>query len=175
MEPFLDPAWYRVAELQPRLRAHVRIHRHHYRGERWYVLQDNTTGRFHRFTPTAFEIVARMDGRRSVDAIWRLVCARHEEDPPSQPECIRLLHQLHAADALQVDIPPDTAELLRRGQRSRRQRWLQQLRSPLFQRVPLVDPERFLERIRPLVKACFSPAAAVLWVLIGRASCRERV
>jgi putative peptide zinc metalloprotease protein len=165
VEPFLDPAWYRVAELQPRLRAHVRIHRHHYRGERWYVLQDNTTGRFHRFTPTAFEIVARMDGRRSVDAIWRLVCERHEEDPPSQPECIRLLHQLHAADALQVDIPPDTAELLRREGRSRRQRWMQQLRSPLFQRVPLVDPERFLERVAPLVKACFSPAAAVVWVL----------
>ncbi len=30
--------WYRVAPLKPRLRGHVEIHRHLYRGQLWYVL-----------------------------------------------------------------------------------------------------------------------------------------
>ena len=40
MSDLHSPSWYRVAQLRPRLRGHARIHRHHYRGELWYVLED---------------------------------------------------------------------------------------------------------------------------------------
>ncbi len=51
--PLYSPLWYRVEGLKPRLRSHVEIHRHKYRGEIWYVLQDHATGRLQRFTPAA--------------------------------------------------------------------------------------------------------------------------
>ena len=53
-ESLFSPSWYRVAELKPSLRGHTRIHRHDYRGEVWYVLQDHAKGRYYRFTPTAY-------------------------------------------------------------------------------------------------------------------------
>jgi hypothetical protein len=40
VKSLFSPSWYRVAGLKPRLRRHAHIHRHHYRGELWYVLQD---------------------------------------------------------------------------------------------------------------------------------------
>ena len=45
-------SWYRVAALKPRLRSHAEIHRHQYRGQTWYVLQELTMERFlqHPFT-----------------------------------------------------------------------------------------------------------------------------
>ena len=52
-QSLFSPSWYRAASLKPRLRSHLDIHRHHYRGERWYVLQDHASGRFQRFTPSA--------------------------------------------------------------------------------------------------------------------------
>ena len=69
-------AWYRVADLKIRLRRHTRIHRHTYRDRTWYVLQDRMTGQFHRFTPEAYEVIGRMDGRRSLQQIWDDACAR---------------------------------------------------------------------------------------------------
>ena len=54
----LSPSWYRVADLRPRLRSHVRIHRHHYRGELWYVLEDRVSRRMHRFNPVAYYLIA---------------------------------------------------------------------------------------------------------------------
>ena len=61
-EPIFSASWYRVAELRPRLRSHARIHRHKYRGNTWFVLQDFSTGRFMRFTPTAHRVIGLMDG-----------------------------------------------------------------------------------------------------------------
>jgi len=78
-----SPSWYRVASLKPRLRGHVQIHRHHYRGELWYVLQDHLSGRLQRFTPMAYQLIGMMDGKRTVREIWeQFACATLQADAP---------------------------------------------------------------------------------------------
>src|SRR2546425_8062481 len=113
-----SPSWYRVAALTPRLRSHAQIHRHQYRGQVWYVLQDLSTHRYHRFSPAAYLIIGLMDGRRTVQDLWEIATTRLGDDAPTQDEMIQLLAQLHGTDVLQCDVPPDTAELLERHERS---------------------------------------------------------
>jgi putative peptide zinc metalloprotease protein len=161
-----SPNWYRVAGLRPRLRSHAEIHRHHYRGELWYVLQDHASGRFQRFTPAAYQIIGLMDGKRTVQEIWDTVRARLGEEAPTQEEVVRLLSQLHAVDALQSDVVPDTSELLKRFEKQRFGKWKQNLRSPLFMRFPLIDPERFITRFQWLARPFFSWAGAILWLIV---------
>src|SRR6476646_3083884 len=95
---FYSASWYRVAELKPRLRSYAHIHRQQFRGGLWYVLQDRTSGRFHRFTPAAYLVISLMNGERTVDDIWQLACRRLGDDALTQDEIIRLLSQLHQAD-----------------------------------------------------------------------------
>ncbi|MEJ2725300.1 MAG: PqqD family peptide modification chaperone [Deltaproteobacteria bacterium] len=165
-DSLFSPSWYRVAGLRPRLRSHVEIHRHHYRGELWYVLQDHASGRFQRFTPAAYQIIGLMDGKQTVQEIWDKVRARLAEEAPTQEEVIRLLSQLHAVDALQADVVPDTAELLKRFEKRRFGKWKQNLRSPLFMRFPLIDPERILTRFQWLARPFFSWAGFILWIVV---------
>src|SRR5574338_1091318 len=120
-----SPSWYRVAELRPRLRGHVRIHRHHYRGERWYVLEDRVSRRMDRFNPVAYYAIGLMDGRRTLQQIWESALGRFGDDAPTQDEMIRLLGQLHGADVLQSEVTPDVAELLRRAKKGARRTWKQ--------------------------------------------------
>ena len=98
--PLLSTLWYRVAELRPRLLARARLHRHRYRGEVWYLLQDPASGRVHRFTPAARLVLAAMDGRRNVHELWQVAQRRLGEDAPTQDEMIQLLGQLHGSDLL---------------------------------------------------------------------------
>jgi putative peptide zinc metalloprotease protein len=165
-QSLFSPSWYRVADLKPRLRSHLEIHRHHYRGQLWYVLQDHASGRFQRFTPAAYLLIGQMDGKRTVQEIWEAGRSRLGEDAPTQEEVIRLLSQLHAANALQTDVLPDTAEMLTRFEKQRFGKWKQNLRSPLFMRFPLLDPERILIRFAPLVRPVFSWAGALLWLTV---------
>src|SRR5258708_37100751 len=107
-EPFLSMSWYRVASLRPRLPEHSRIQRHRYGGATWYVLQDQSSGKFHRLSAAGHMIVATMDGSRPVDALWVGAAKRLGEGALSQDEFIRFLSDPQAADLLHVDVPPDS-------------------------------------------------------------------
>lgn len=159
-----SPSWHRVSALTPKVRGHVKIHRHHYRGELWYVLQDPISQRAHRFTPAANYVLGLMDGKRSVQEIWDITTANLGDDAPTQDEMIRLLSQLHAADALQCDVPPDTSELLRRHSRQERAKWARRFLNPMAIRLPLFDPDKFLNRFGPYVRPLFSWLGAVIWL-----------
>jgi putative peptide zinc metalloprotease protein len=161
-----SPSWYRVTGLKPRLRAHVQIHRHSYRGAIWFVLQDHSSGRSHRLTPAAYAFIGLMDGTRTVQNIWDLCNERAGKDAPTQDDVVRLLGQLHAADALICDVPPDTRELFRRFQRQQRQTWRQRLWTPLAIRIPLFDPDSFLERTAFLVRPLFGRLGALIWLSV---------
>ena len=165
-DSMFSPSWYRVAGLKPRLRGHIQVHRHHYRGKLWYVLQDHLSGKFQRFTPVANQVIGLMDGKRTVQEIWRLASAGLGKDAPTQQEVIHLLSQLHAADALQSDALPDTLELLNRYEKQRFAKWKQNLRSPLFMRFPLLDPERIITRLQVLVRPAFTWAGFVIWLMV---------
>ena len=150
--PLLSNWWYRVADRKPKLRSHARLYRHRYRGEVWYLLQDPASTRVHRFTPAARLIIALMDGERSVAQLWEIANKHLGEDAPSQDDIIQLLGQLHAADLLQSDVTPDVAELFTRGERQDRVRNLQSFANPMAIRLPLWDPDKFLNHFKGLLR-----------------------
>lgn len=166
IRPLFSPSWYRVASLTPRLRGHVRLHRHVYRRRTWWVLQDLSTGQLQRFTPEAHAVIGLMDGVRSVQEIWELATERLGDEAPSQDEMIRLLGQLHAADALQSDVPPDVRELLDRHRKREMTKWRSRLLSPFAIQIPLVDPEAFLVRTQPWLRPLFGVGSLVVWLAV---------
>ncbi len=164
--PLLSNSWYRVAQLRPKLLARVNLYRHRYRGQVWYVLQDPASGRVHRFTPAARLVIAAMNGRRTVEGLWELGNRHLGEDAPTQDEMIQLLGQLHALDLLASDVTPDVAELFQRGERTRRSRTWLSFANPMAIRIPLWDPDAFLNRTRSATRHLFSRWGAVLWLLV---------
>ena len=159
--PLLSNWWYRVAERKPKLRSHARLHRHRYRGEVWYLLQDPASSRVHRFTPAARLIIALMDGTRSVAELWEIANKHLGEDAPTQDEMIQLLGQLHAADLLESDVTPDVAELFARGEREERARYLSILRQSDGDADPAVGSGRFSEPVPGLFRLIWSRWGAV--------------
>lgn len=165
-EALFSPSWYRVANLAPRLRSHAQLHRHQYRGQTWYVLQDQSNERYHRFSPAAYAFIGLMDGRRTVQEIWELVSTKLGDDAPTQPQVVQLLSQLHATDVLQCDIPPDIAELLHRHERTKQKKWQRKLMNVFAWQFPLFDPERLLQTFVPLVRPFFGWGGALVWLAI---------
>ncbi len=146
------------------LREHGQMHRHRYRGERWYVLQDTATGRSHRFSTAAHYLIASMDGRRTMGEIWDAAMTHLGDEAPTQGEAIRLLSDLHAADLLRCDVRPDALELFARFQKfAQANRWAR-LMNPLSMRFPLFDPDALLERAAPFCRWMFTPLGFGLWL-----------
>lgn len=190
----LSQHWYRVADLKLALRSHVDIHRHVYRGRVWYVVQDHTSGRFFRFSPDAYRYIGQLDGEKTLQEIWQLhnegsLSEQAPElehvsgEPPqassetlleteagnvkqtSKGDLIRLLSQFYRADLLIGDVMPDTRELINRSQALREKQRVQKFRSPIAIRVPLFDPNRFLEATWPVMKYLFSWVGFIVWLI----------
>ncbi len=165
-ESLFSPSWYRVADLRPKLRDHTATHRHTYRRQTWYILEDQSTGRHHWFNQRAFQLIGLLNGERDIASIWEALNTKLGDDAPTQDDVIELLGRLHASDTLVCDVPPDTEELFRRQQKHQRAVWTRKLMSPLSQRFPLVDPERVLNKLIPYVRWTFATPALLLWIAI---------
>ncbi|MCP4414531.1 MAG: PqqD family peptide modification chaperone, partial [Gammaproteobacteria bacterium] len=161
-----SPYWYRVSQLKPQVRNQARIHRHYYGGEQWYVLQDQVTGKHYRFTPVAYQIIGLMDGVLTVQTLWEKASERFGDDAPTQDDIVRMLGQLHAANILLCNVPPDTAQLFRRHKKQVSSTWKQRLSSPTFMRIPLLDPDKFLSQTAGLVRPFFSIFGVILWLAV---------
>jgi putative peptide zinc metalloprotease protein len=158
-------SWHRVAALQLRLRRGVKAARQMFRGERWFVIEDDLAGNYFRVRPEAWEFIARVDAGMTVEAAWRQCIDLFPETAPGQQECVNLLGQLYQANLLQYEAG-DAGELFRRQEKRRTRQLRSRLLGIMFLRIPLVDPDRFLVRMLPLVSWLISWAGLLLWALV---------
>lgn len=161
-----SPSWHSVAELKPKLIPQARIQRHVYRRQVWYVIQDQSGGKYHRLSPAAYALVQGMDGAQTVQALWERANTSSADDACTQNEVVDLLVQLHAADLLQPDTSPDSAALF---ERYRKKRWAtikQYLLNPMSLKLPLFDPDAALNRMAPYLAWCFSGWGGLLWLAV---------
>ena len=159
-----SPLWHRVERLKPKLREDVEIERHVVRGAVWYVVRDRLSTRTHRFSPAVYFVLARMDGVRTFDQIWRETGEQFGEDAPSQDQILQTASQLYVAHLLRSDALVDESELSGRGRAERDAFWTQNLRNPMFLRVPLLDPDRFLNATVHLVRPFCGWLGGLLWL-----------
>ncbi len=160
-----NPLWYRVANLKIQMRDHVSIHRHHYRGKLWYVIRDAISNRHYRFTSNAYQLIRRFDGKSSVEAIWQRIKKLPAGEPPSQEDIINLLTHLHVNELIVSDASPDTTELFYRYEKASGPAWKKYIKGPLLIRLPMFDPNGFLNRFDKVTALLFNRIGYVLWAL----------
>lgn len=159
-------SWYRVANQKICLRPGVRVRRQNFRGERWIVLENPFSNQYFRLRPAAYEFVARLRPDCTVEEVWQQCLDRFPDEAPSQEAVIQLLSQLYFANLLQYDLAADSAQLFQRyKQRKQRETGFRFL-NIMFMRFPLLDPDRFLVRVLPVLGKLISPAGAFLWLVV---------
>jgi len=164
--PTFHESWYRVAQLRPRLLSSVQVHRQHFRGQMWYVLENPANNEFSRLSVEAHRFVGLLDGRRTVAEVWRLCNEQLGDKAPTQGEVIQLLGQLYSSNLLYAELAPDSEGLFNRY-RTRVKRQIQGfLTNLLFIRIPLLDPDHILERWVGVVGRLFSWVGLALWLTI---------
>lgn len=164
--PTFSEHWHRVANLRPRLRALVQTFRQQYRGQMWHVLRDPSNNRFMRLDDAGYRFVGMLDGRRTVDAVWRACFEQLGEAAPTQNEAVRMLGQLYTSNLLAGDLPADAEGMFKRQRKRVRREVGQYLMGLLFARVPIWDPDRFLSKWVPLAGWCFGPVGIALWLVL---------
>ena len=159
-------SWHRVAQQRIRLRPSVSVHKQYFRGELWYVAHDTYGDQYFRFRPEAWDFIARLDGRETVEAIWKDCLSRNQDGAPGQNEVVQMLAQLYNGNLIISDVSADVVQLFERLKTRKAREWKARIFGIFFLRVPLWDPDNFLNRTLPWLRPLLSPFGALLWLAI---------
>lgn len=159
--------WNKVLKLRPRLRRKITVVAQVFRGSRWYLLQDENTGKFIRVNSSAYALIGRLDGVHSVGEILESVSEATPGTLPIDPEqVLGLFAQLHEFEAFQEGFSISLREALQRFNNARKQQRHQRWGSLLSLRFSLLDPDRLLNALAPISRYAISPLGFMAWVLI---------
>lgn len=158
--------WHLVANVRACLRGSVRAQRQTFRGEEWVVLRDSLASDFFRVTAPAYAFLLRMETRRTLDEVWTELIESDPEGALTQEEVVELLSQLQMSNLLQFDRGTAGSSLFERY----RKRKGRELRAALFAfwsvKIPLLDPDRALDRALPVLRIVFGPVGALVYAVL---------
>ena len=158
--------WYRVGPTSPRLSPHARVTQQRAGMDAVYIVEDPAGGDYYRLSASAYFFLGLLDGRRTVNDAWDACNAQLGDDAPTQRECIDLLSKLQYYGLLSGELPlaADMIELRHREAAAKRRR--RRTGSGLSLVIPLVNPERVLERSKHLFAPLFSPGGFATWLVL---------
>ncbi len=162
--------WYRVAEFRPRLSPHLTVKRQTHRGETWFVVGDPSSSKFYRFNAAAYRFLGLLDGRRTVQEAWDVCLAQLGDEAPTQQDCIDLMAQLQQFGLLRNDLPIDVYRLREKLDELHEQKVQQYTGNWVFYTLPLLNPEKFLEKYAHVWRLIFSRWGAIalaVMVILG--------
>lgn len=159
-------SWHLVATVKATLRPNVRAHRQEFRGEPWYVLQDPLNNQFFRVSEDAYTFLCRLTGDCSVDQAWQETLESDPDVMLSQEEIVQLLGQLNMSNLLHFDRSSASASIFDRYKKRRQRETQAKLMGFLAIRIPLLDPDRLLNRALPLIRFLYSPLGFLLYAML---------
>lgn len=159
-------SWFRVSGMKVALLETVECRRHVSRDNVWYVLHDTYSQRFFRATEQAQAFIAQLNTRQTVEEIWDAFVQSHPHAAPSQEEVIQLLSQLHASNLLYFTDQADNEAIVERYRKQKNKERMGQLASFLFFKVPLWNPDNWLNRVQPLIRATTGVQALLFWLAV---------
>lgn len=160
--------WYRIADLRLGLRPTLSVRMHHYREEAWYVLHEPTHNSFHRVTPQTWRFLSRLTVDKTVEEIWLDSIEQDPENTPGQEDVFQLLSGMYRSNLIYLEGGADDSRLIERGQQKKKKPFLNRLSELMFMRLPLFDPERWLNWMEPLIHRIYSLwGAAVVFVILA--------
>ena len=151
--------------LAPRLRADANIAPQRFRGKTYFVLQDPVTLQFYRIGETEREVLGQLDGRATLGEIHNSLKTTLGAAAPSFADLAHFVFLLRQANLTVPEEAEESRWSVQRATRKRRYRVKQRLSNFMYPTIPLLDPERFLERTVPYVRWIFTRAFFAIWLL----------
>lgn len=155
----------RLGSVRVGLREDLQVTRHLFRGQVSYIIRDPITFQSQRLDPADYDLLARINPERTLSEIFASLVETGKVVADDEDQFFQFVLGLHRIGFLHLPVS-DSKILFRRHQQKesakKRQRW----KSVLFLRIPVWNPNDFLDRTRQYAAPIFSTWFFALWVVL---------
>ncbi|MFK7770429.1 MAG: site-2 protease family protein [Mariniblastus sp.] len=153
------------------LRLHQRpdleVQQQSYQGRDYWVIKDPISLKYYRFEEEEFALLEMLDGQSSPDQIKRRFDYRFAPQKITMQELYQFAGMLYRSSLVVSDAPNQGAELLKRGEKTRKAERRQSLTNILSIRYKGFDPDHLLGVMIRYVGCFFTWPAFVFALLLG--------
>ena len=154
-----------LIHLRPRFRKDVAISVKKEGVERSFVIEDHVSGKYFRIGEPEYRFIGLLDGSVTVGQALSQVARDLGENALDEHDAAVILNWVFESGLMEPESELEANRIIEaRDHRSNQKmyRWL----NPLFIKVPLCNPDRFLGWCKPVAKFFLSPSAFVVWIIV---------
>jgi putative peptide zinc metalloprotease protein len=155
----------RFRQVRVGVRQDLEVTRQLFRGQPAYIVRDPVTFQSHRLEPADYQVFVSIDPARSLGEIFDDLVAQGLVGAEDEGAFYEFIVQLHRMSFLNLPIS-DEKLLYRRYLARQRAKRKGRLTGILFLRIPLVNPDAFLERTVKYVRPAFGRAGFLVWLAV---------
>jgi len=158
--------WYKVANLYVKLNPNVVIIKQVFNNIPYYIIQDPISHQFFKITQKAYNFIAKIDGKRNVEAIWQETLQYNPQNLLTQQEVINLLIHLHQKNLLYFKGRVNATEIAKRVKKRELEQLKQKLLSFFYLHIPLFNPNKILNKLRFVIDIIYSKFGLFIWLIV---------
>ncbi|MGE3806550.1 MAG: PqqD family peptide modification chaperone, partial [Gemmataceae bacterium] len=148
-------------QIRPRLRRDLAVSQQRHNHKTCYVVKDPVRLRYFRFTEQEYFLLERLDGKTSTEDLRRAYEQRYRPQRLPLEDVEVFLRQLIQAGLVGTESSSAARPLLKRRRQNRRRERIANLTNVLAFRIRVCDPDRFLNKLLPVMGGLFSPLVGV--------------
>lgn len=148
-----------------RVRNDLEVTRHVFQNEPCYVVRDPVSFSTQRLGVGDYTLLIAIDQERPLGEAFDELVQQGELDPADEEDFYGFVIGLHRVGLLALPVG-DHKSLYARYERRKKGQVVSRVMSPLFLRVPLWNPDGFLNRTIGLARWVFTPVGFGLWALL---------
>lgn len=143
------PAGQSAEHLKPKLRPDLVVQPQFYEGMTHYVVKDPIGLKYFRFKVEEYFLLQQFDGKQSLSDVKKIFERKYRPQTISIEDLMRFAAQLHEAGIAHIDSPDQAKALITRRRKNQWKRVWQFVANILYIKIPIIDPERLLEKMYP--------------------------
>jgi putative peptide zinc metalloprotease protein len=160
------PAGQAAEHLVVKLRPDLVVQPQFYEGMTHYVVKDPIALKYFRFKIEEYFLLQQFDGKQNLSDVKKAFERKYRPQTISVEDLIRFVAQLHEAGIAQIDSPDQAQVFIRRRKKRIMKKVWSSLANILYVKIPIIDPERLLERMYPWFRWIFTRTFVMLSFLL---------
>ena len=154
----------RLKTVKVGVRADLKVSRQIFNRVPAYVIRDPITFQTFKFSVEDYQVFVRINSQEELGKIFEKLCSDGLLDQQQEEGYYKFVVYLNQLGVLALPVS-DGATLYERFKKKRIKDRNARFTNLLFMRVPLINPDAFLDKTIHIFKPLFSKAAFVLWLL----------
>jgi len=155
----------RRKKVRVRLRPDLHLAPHKYEGKTFYVVKDPVSLRYYRFKEHERFLLDYMDGAKTLDDAQKAFEQRFRPERLTLEDLEAFTSQLLQAGLAQNENAGAGKQLFSRYKKRRNRKIMQTFMNILYIKIPIFDPDRVLEKMKPVFGFIFTQL--FLWISVA--------